>query len=243
MRLGCLGDIIRQMGMKATRFRFQLKGGHPCLDFANTVSYRLDVSKRVDHLTALEDLLHWAVQAGIVNERKATMLFSKSDLSPKEAEGVFKRALRLREAIYGAFSAIAHRREPKSSDFATIHAELRIALRRKRIVGSLQRGYRWEWDTSTDDLDSLLWSIVEAAANLLVSSRVHSVRECAASDCGWLFLDRSSSQRRRWCDMKDCGNRAKARRYYYANKLQVRSNKDGNDRRQHKQHRTRRSAE
>jgi len=30
----------------------------------------------------------------------------------------------------------------------------------------------------------------------------------------WLFLDRSRNRSRRWCDMKTCGNREKARRHY-----------------------------
>ena len=40
------------------------------------------------------------------------------------------------------------------------------------------------------------------------------LRECASETCQWLFLDRSKSRTRRWCDMRDCGNRAKARRFY-----------------------------
>jgi predicted RNA-binding Zn ribbon-like protein len=40
------------------------------------------------------------------------------------------------------------------------------------------------------------------------------LKHCAADDCGWLFLDRSRNHARRWCDMKVCGNNAKARRFY-----------------------------
>jgi len=36
---------------------------------------------------------------------------------------------------------------------------------------------------------------------------------CAADDCAWVFLDTSKNHSRRWCDMKACGNRAKARRF------------------------------
>jgi len=39
--------------------------------------------------------------------------------------------------------------------------------------------------------------------------------EATATDgCGWLFLDETRNRSRRWCSMKDCGNRAKARRHY-----------------------------
>ncbi|HET8727128.1 MAG TPA: CGNR zinc finger domain-containing protein, partial [Alphaproteobacteria bacterium] len=37
---------------------------------------------------------------------------------------------------------------------------------------------------------------------------------CGGIDCGWLFLDTSKNAKRRWCDMRYCGNRAKAHRHY-----------------------------
>ena len=40
------------------------------------------------------------------------------------------------------------------------------------------------------------------------------VRICGADDCLWIFLDTSKNRTRRWCDMKQCGNRMKARRFY-----------------------------
>ena len=43
---------------------------------------------------------------------------------------------------------------------------------------------------------------------------------CANSDCGWLFIDMSRNKSRRWCDMKDCGNRAKGKRFYRKKKAE-----------------------
>jgi predicted RNA-binding Zn ribbon-like protein len=34
-------------------------------------------------------------------------------------------------------------------------------------------------------------------------------KACHALDCGWVFIDASRNLSRRWCDMNDCGNRAK----------------------------------
>jgi predicted RNA-binding Zn ribbon-like protein len=39
------------------------------------------------------------------------------------------------------------------------------------------------------------------------------LRACGNRRCGWLFVDRSSNGRRRWCDPKACGNRMKVRRF------------------------------
>ena len=58
-----------------------------------------------------------------------------------------------------------------------------------------------------------LWQLSENAAELLTSDKLGLLRECAKQDCRWLFLDTSKNHTRRWCDMKLCGNRMKARRF------------------------------
>src|ERR671930_579256 len=79
-----------------------------------------------------------------------------------------------------------------------------IARRPRRIAN----GFAWVAD---DVLAPVVWS----AAELLTSGPLERVRECPGDDtCGWLFLDTSRNGSRRWCDMRTCGNRAKARRYY-----------------------------
>jgi len=40
------------------------------------------------------------------------------------------------------------------------------------------------------------------------------IRQCADDACGWLFVDRSRNNSRRWCDSTDCGNRNRVRRHY-----------------------------
>src|ERR687888_470126 len=72
----------------------------------------------------------------------------------------------------------------------------------------------WSWADAAVRLDAPLWPLVRLAAELLVGPELERVRECAAGDCRWLFLDTSKNRSRRWCDMKSCGNRAKVRRFY-----------------------------
>jgi len=40
-----------------------------------------------------------------------------------------------------------------------------------------------------------------------------ALRWCADAKCTRVFIDRSRGQRRRWCGMKGCGDRAKAAAY------------------------------
>ena len=60
----------------------------------------------------------------------------------------------------------------------------------------------------------MLGRILVSAVELLTSPRRERVRTCGAETCLWLFLDTSKNGSRRWCDMNQCGNRTKARRFY-----------------------------
>jgi predicted RNA-binding Zn ribbon-like protein len=50
-------------------------------------------------------------------------------------------------------------------------------------------------------------------AQLLLTGEVKRLKRCAEDSCGWVFWDTSKNHSRRWCSMRVCGNRAKARRY------------------------------
>ncbi len=54
--------------------------------------------------------------------------------------------------------------------------------------------------------------IALAAVSLFTEGDFSRIRECGGHACGWLFYDRSKNNRRRWCEMEVCGNRAKQRR-------------------------------
>ncbi len=47
----------------------------------------------------------------------------------------------------------------------------------------------------------------------LLTGQWRRLRQCPASDCGWIFWDSSAKGARRWCTMGACGNRAKARAF------------------------------
>jgi predicted RNA-binding Zn ribbon-like protein len=72
----------------------------------------------------------------------------------------------------------------------------------------------WSIGREFDALD-LLKPIVVSAAELMTGPRAGRVKQCQDDrGCGWLFVDESRAQNRRWCSMGDCGNRAKANRHY-----------------------------
>ena len=79
-------------------------------------------------------------------------------------------------------------------------------------------GYGWVSLGNKKRLDWILNPIIHSAVDILVSDELKKVKACADPVCGWLFMDVSRNQSRRWCDMKDCGNRAKVKRHYQKSK-------------------------
>jgi predicted RNA-binding Zn ribbon-like protein len=63
------------------------------------------------------------------------------------------------------------------------------------------------------DATAALSTLARDAIDLFGGPLAGRVRECAADNCGLLFVDTSRPGRRRWCSMERCGNRAKVRAY------------------------------
>lgn len=83
------------------------------------------------------------------------------------------------------------------------------------LTGTRRRGTPaavWDWHGADERLDSLLWPVVRAAAELLASDEAGKLKVCGGPDCGWLYVDRSRNRLRRWCEMETCGTAAKTRR-------------------------------
>jgi predicted RNA-binding Zn ribbon-like protein len=187
--------------------------GHVALDFVNTVDWRSDPARRHELIGDVEGLAAWARKAGLASaaERTAVTLAARRDRPG--AERGLRRARRLRELLARLFLAIANGGRPSDRDLGRLNAFLGAALRQRRLT-TKRSACVWSWATETRGVDRALWPIVLAAAELLTSPSRARIRACAAHGCGWLFLDTSRSQRRRWCTMASCGNRAKARRFY-----------------------------
>jgi predicted RNA-binding Zn ribbon-like protein len=196
------------MGSESSRFDFS--SGALSTDFANTWGDRHDPSK--ERLSNYGDLLEWAREAEILGEDDLGDLEGLAASEPARAKGIFGVAIELRDSVYRACSEAAAGRMPSTPDIEWLNRVLSTVPAKRLCYGG--ECCEWEWTPEALDLDRVLWPIVQSAADLLTSGDVGRLRECAAPDCNWLFIDRSRGGRRRWCDMTTCGNRAKARRYY-----------------------------
>ncbi len=183
-----------------------------CLDFANTADWH-DSDDPEEKLGSYTNLVSWSREAHILTERQVRQLLDEAERRPEEAASTLEQAIALRETIFRIFSAVAEGTPVAELDLEALNAALSPALSRLRVTPS-EKGYGWKWAAEGDELDRMLWLVARSAGELLTSDERSRVRKCAGYPCGWLFLDTSKNQSRRWCDMKSCGNRAKARRHY-----------------------------
>ncbi len=194
---------------------FELMGGRLSLDFTNTVS-GMRVVAPVERLNAYADLVSWGRQVGALDAAQARRLLAEAERDPGAAARALAEAITFREALFRAFRAVAENGAPAAEDLDSLNRVLSRARARERLTcrdGRCVLG----WPADDASLDRMLWPVARSAAEVLTSAEVSRVRICEATatdGCGWLFLDETRNRSRRWCSMKDCGNRAKARRHY-----------------------------
>jgi predicted RNA-binding Zn ribbon-like protein len=188
-----------------------LLGGHLSLDFANTLEWRGSARER-DWLTGYEALVAWALRAGAVDGREAEELRAYADWAPGSAAEVLDEARALREAVDRVAAASAAGEMPEAADLESLNRRLAPLLGETRLSATAG-GLVPAWGGASDDLARVLWPVARSAFDLLSGNAAGRLRECAGSDCHWLFLDRSKNGSRRWCSMSNCGNLAKARRH------------------------------
>ena len=176
---------------------FQFIGGALCLDFVNTVGAWVDGELLRDKLANADDLKRWSQIASIVGLRTPI------------TGAILRRAVVLRRALYGILTAVVGRRTPSKRDMKILNRELAI-VRSREFLEYTDHGYNVQFPEVPE---RVLWAVVRSAAELLTSENLARLRQCPGEECAWLFLDTSRNGMRQWCQMRVCGNRAKARRF------------------------------
>jgi predicted RNA-binding Zn ribbon-like protein len=188
-----------------------LDGGLLCLDFINTVQTR---KKDVfyEYLQDYETFLQWCSKVNIISADELAEFEEIIKSLPQKAASAYKRIIEIRELLYKFFSAKSAGEaidEPVLNEFNALLAE---ALQHMGFENS-SRGLVATWLNPERDLTAPLWKVFKSAYDILVADGSKYVKECSA--CGWLFLDKSRTHTRRWCNPLECGSVDKATRYYH----------------------------
>jgi predicted RNA-binding Zn ribbon-like protein len=189
---------------------FDLDAGRACLDFVNSLRDR-NAAKPREFLPDYADLIAFSRATEHIDGDAATALMQQATADPEAARAALDAARALREALYRIFSATAAEQQPDDAAIAVFNRLLHAEAARRRFTAQADH-YQWTYPDHTD-LYLPLWPLVHEAAGLLLGDERTRLRECAADDCGWIFIDTSRNRSRRWCSMSSCGNRAKVQQF------------------------------
>ena len=179
---------------------FDMSGGALCFDFVNTLEDR-PYPEPNERLRRYADLVAWGRQAGVLTKGQVVILADVEDRDPDAAAAALGGFIKLRESLFRIFAAVAQALSPC-------------------CLVPKDGGFVIDWRDDSESLDRTIWPVVRSAADLLTSDQLDRVCLCNGPTCQWMFLDESRNRSRRWCDMKTCGNQAKARAHYQRSKAQ-----------------------
>lgn len=190
--------------------RFEHIGGHPAIDFVNTLGGQPD-DPDDEYLNGYNDLLTWTEQTGLVQPSSVSDLRNVATADPESADAALERARLLREGLDRLLRATLNpKTQPRMRDAATIRATYLEAIAHATLQPQDLR-LAWAWPDDTNDLNRPLWPIALVAVDLFESAPLQLLAQC--QHCRWLFLDTSRQHNRRWCSMNACGAIMKMRRY------------------------------
>ena len=187
----------------------RLLGERLCLDLVNSANWIGDVVADEPFETA-DDILTWLSRALPVNptalEQWRGVLAERPAVSAAlVARTVEARANLRRFLLAGETSEQGHPYSLDGVDRLFASGARPPPLSRAGLVCDGLADPEGSW---------FLDMAARSAFELVVSPDGLALRHCHGERCGWLFLDRSRSRRRRWCSMELCGNRAKTRAHY-----------------------------
>jgi predicted RNA-binding Zn ribbon-like protein len=178
--------------------------------FANTLEYTRGVSS--DHVAEPAALLAWLKENGLLSERGRAIEAQRLRRDPAEAQRRLDRFRYLRSLVHAIAERANDGRPPTRDQIRDLNHILRHGLHYHQLVSEAD-GARYSVTQVGDHLDQARATIASSLANFLAQDDPHRLRTCANDGCREVFIDRSPTGRRRWCDMRVCGNRAKVARH------------------------------
>lgn len=168
------------------------------VEFLNTLE--LESGTLVDHLHTPGDARAWFVEQGVIHEGRDA--WTDPDLA---------RVRSVRDALREVLDGVVERRPPDPGAIGVVNAVLGEghAPRLELDGAEIRLGHRH----GSTEVGAALAALAAPIVTELASGRPDRFRTCANDTCRWSFYDASPTGRRRWCDMRTCGNRAKAARH------------------------------
>jgi predicted RNA-binding Zn ribbon-like protein len=180
-----------------------------CLAFVNTS--HVARGRVVDDLATPEQAVLWFSGRSLIHADARDRLLAAYAEDPSLGVADLALVRRVRDSLRGLFEAAAIHRPPTAADLRTVNRALRTQYVYVLVPAAdgISLGHRHVGDP----VDGALARIAEGVARELSQGTPERLRICESAECREVFVDRSRTGRRRWCDMATCGNRAKAARH------------------------------
>jgi predicted RNA-binding Zn ribbon-like protein len=161
--------------------------------FVNTLD-KEDLSDQIGEPAALRD---WLSERGLIDPG--------TELTPADV----RQAQEVREALRKLL--LANNGDPR--DPAAIEL-LNAAARRAELQVDFDSEGQCTLAPIRTGIDAAIGRLLAIAHTAMADGTWSRLKACALHDtCEWAFFDWSKNHSGTWCDMKVCGNRAKARAY------------------------------
>jgi len=174
--------------------------GELFLDFANTLSFSDGVPH--DDVADGASLRAWLRDRGLVGGR----------IPARSVTAALPNFRDLRDLVREVVARRAEGRPPSATQVRRLNAVLREGIHH-HVLRYDRGGGRFTVGQVGGELAQARAAIAGSLAHVLADHDSERLRVCANDGCRWVFLDRSPTGRRRWCDMRTCGNRAKVARH------------------------------
>jgi len=170
------------------------------IDFANTL--HLHDGEPEDRVADADALRAWLAKRALVG----------ADATLARIDRAMPEFRELRSLIHDVTARLVDDGRPSAQQVRRLNRVMRDGLHYHRLEPA-DDGSRFAIGQVGDELDQARSAIAGSLAHYVADHDVERLRICASDDCAWRFVDRSPAGRRRWCDMRTCGNRAKVARH------------------------------
>ena len=178
--------------------------------FANTLE--LSRGEPVEHLVDLDALLDWLHAQGLISNRARAAEAGRLRGDEQESVRRLQRFQRLRDVMRAGARDLVERGDLRPAHLGELNHILRHGLHYHQLRHE-RGGTRFAVSQVGDRLDQARATIAGSFAHFLADDDPDRLRICANDGCRYIFIDRSPAGRRRWCDMRTCGNQAKVARH------------------------------
>ncbi len=197
--------------MTQTRERMpEPTSGDLWVDFVNTLAFSHD--EPTDRIPGTDPLVAWLRQHRLLSERAAGAERAALRDQPDEGQRRMERFRVLRDLIRRMATEMATGGQPSRPNVRELNHILRDGLHFHQLEMNAD-GTEYGLAHVGDRLDQARATIAGTLADFVATGRVDRLRICANPGCREVFIDRSRTGRKRWCDMRTCGNQAKVARH------------------------------